>query len=80
MIITFGQFFKRKKEEYPINNIKCQLIKSAAFRGGKYFKLSITSAKQKQYVLDSRDGFTEQEFEEVINEIKHVQSSAVNNL
>ncbi len=61
IIITYFRFFTRKELQVPVNDLELRLTKEATFRSPKYFLLKILSKGKLVYVVDSRDGFEEEE-------------------
>ena len=64
-IIYFQSFFK-KTLFVPKNEIGYKVLKTAEYRGGKYFILKVLKNSKVVYSVDSRDGFDKQDFETLI--------------
>jgi hypothetical protein len=74
LILTYCQFFKSKTITYPVSNLNVKLVRTASFRGGQYFILKVWSNAQKERIVDTRDGFSKKELEELINDIENYKS------
>ena len=65
MITTYFRFFSRKELKVPVKELELRLTKEATFRSPKYFRLKITRKRKLVYVVDSRDGFEEEELRQL---------------
>jgi len=68
--ITYARFFISNSITIPVSELKIEVIETAAFRGGKYLQVRFFTKNRLVYVVDSRDGFSEDELREATNWLK----------
>lgn len=66
LTIQYYHFFIRRLFKEKRENIKLNVLDKTSFRGGGYRVLQVIIKEQQLFGIDERDGFTEQEFTELL--------------
>jgi hypothetical protein len=62
VVISYFSFLIEKQLTIPISKTEFKITKTASFRSPTYFLLSVFENEKRVYQIDTRDGFSEEDF------------------
>jgi hypothetical protein len=73
ILLIYYQWLKQNKIIYSLSSTDLKINKKVAYRGYKYFELSIIKNNKIVYNIDERDGYNKNDFESILNKIKSLR-------